>query len=339
MSDRIITAERLTDITVNLFETCGVSRDHAEKATRIMVLTSLRGVDTHGIRLLPYNLRRLVGGGAKVNPDIRTVSAAGPIEIMDGDWGLGFLCGTVAMERAVEIAREQAIGWVTIRESNHYGASGTFCMLAVEQGMIGLSLTNTPPNMHIAGGISRSIGNNPMAIGAPGPDFPVVLDMAMSVVAGSKIGQASKAGKPIPPEWFLKSPDGKTVFRPFAGPKGSGLAIMIEILTAVLGGGAVLSQQGGAGFNKQVADGCSHTQIAIDLRKLIPADEYDDHMRFLVNELHEAETAPGVDEIRLPGERTWKAYQERIVSGIPISTDVIDAIDEAASEVDVSIDW
>jgi LDH2 family malate/lactate/ureidoglycolate dehydrogenase len=165
------------------------------------------------------------------------------------------------------------------------------------------------------------------------------LDMAMSVVAGSKVGAMRKSGKPVPPEWVFKDADGKSVFRPFAGPKGSGLAIMIEILTAVLGGGAVLSQQGGAGFNKAVADGCSHTQIAIDLRKLIPADEYDDHMRFLVNELHEAETAPGVDEIRLPGERTWKTYQQRLVNGIPMADVVIESIDEAASEIGVSIDW
>ena len=337
---RVVSEERLSTIVTSLLRALDVSSDHAERAARALVAADLRGVSSHGVRLLPGNMKRIIGGGINARADVREVADVGSMLILDGDTGLGMAVGSVAMSRAIDVAAERGMGWVMARNSNHYGASGAFALQAVEAGMIGISISNCGTMMSIEGTEERAIGNNPVAFAVPTPDFPMVLDMATSVASIGKIGMTRAAGKPVPDDWLVKERDdvGRMVLRHFGGAKGSGFAIMMEVLTGVLSGGAVLSD---IRFDNDRVEPhrAVHTQIAIRPDAILPEGVFEERAKRLVDELHAAPTAPGVDEILLPGERAWRETVKRRRDGIPIAGPAAERLDEAAAEVGETIDW
>jgi len=324
---------------VHLLSAAGVPEDHARRTARILVTAELRGVSTHGVGMLPGNVRRIMGGGITAKPNIREVARFGSLAIIDGDNGIGMATGSVGMELAAEIAKEHGIGWVMVRNGNHYGASGAFAMLALDDDMIGLSIAQCMPKMSIEGTRNAAIGNNPFAIAIPCPAFPLVLDMATSVVAGSRVYRASRAGN-CPPEWVARPiEEGESiVFKHFGGAKGSGIAIMTEVLSGVLAGGRVLNEI--VIPNSQVdPDHVVFTQAVIDPYALLEKAEFDERMMKLVEQLKSAEPAPGVDEVMLPGERAWRETLKRRRDGIPVAESMISRYDALAEELGTTITW
>jgi L-2-hydroxycarboxylate dehydrogenase (NAD+) len=335
-----VTENHLTDICTELLQALQVPSDHAVRAARILVEADLRGVSSHGVRLLTWNIDRIVGGGVNPRANVREISNAGAVVILDGDAGLGMTVGSLAMSRAIELAREQGIGWVMVRNSNHYGASGSFALMAVEQNMIGISISNCGPMMSIEGTEDRVIGNNPVAFGIPTPEYPMVLDMATSVASIGKIGMTRRAGIEVPAEWLVKERDdsGKMVLRHFGGAKGSGFAIMMEALTGALAGGAVLSD---IRFDRDRIEpqGAVHTQIAIDPSRILPDGEFAERAKHMVDELHTARPAPSFEEVLLPGERAWRETLRRRRDGIPMEPDAVERLEEAGTKIGVDIHW
>lgn len=323
----------------HLLVSVGVPTDDAERCAHVYGTASIRGIDTHGIRLLPGNLRRIVGGGINPRPSIAELANAGAFVIIDGDRGLGPVVGALAMDRAIDLARSSGIGCAVARNSNHYGASGAFVMRAIDAGMIGVSFSNCGQMMTIEGTVSRTIGNNPVSIGAPGPDFPLVLDMATSVASLGRIGMRRREGKPLPDEWVVQDAEHMRtlVLRHFGGAKGSGLAIMLEVLSGILSGAGahrLLTYDA-----RRESDGSAHTQIAIDIGRMLSRDRYDEQVRELVTRLKSAERAPGVDEVRVPGERAWQETLRRRRDGIPLEDDTVKALDEVAREIGTAVPW
>jgi len=337
---RIVSEERLIALMTHLLEAAGMSADLACRAARVLATADMRGIVSHGVRLLPGNIARIRGGAINPRPAIHEVGGCGAMVILDGDHGLGMAVGSVAMDRAIELAREHGIGWVNARNTCHYGASGSYVMMAVETGMIGVSISNTLPMMSIEGTISRTIGNNPLAIGVPGPDFPLVLDMATSVASLGKIGVTRRAGRPIPGEWLTQqAAEGQEqVLRHFGGAKGSGLAIMTEVLTGVLAGGCVLHE---VRFDRprEEAEGVSYAQVAIRPDVVLPKAQYEDGMRRLVAQLKAGKPGPDITEVLLPGERAWRETLRCRKEGIPIEADVAAALEKSAAELGTSVPW
>lgn len=336
---RTVSEERLKAIMTHLLVAVSVPQEDADRCAYIYWTASVRGIDTHGIRLLPGNIRRILGGAINPRPSILEVANAGALVILDGDRGLGPVVGAVAMDRAIGVARRNGIGCAVARNSNHYGASGAFVMRAIDAGMMGISFSNCGQMMTIEGTTSRTIGNNPIAIGAPGPDFPMVLDMATSVASLGRIGMRRRDGKPLPDEWVVQETDRTRdlILRHFGGAKGSGLAIMLEVLSGVLSGAGAHRL---LNYNaREESDGAAHTQIAIDTDLVQSRDRYDEHMRELVARLKSAECAPGVNEVRLPGERAWRETLERRQNGIPIDDDTAKALDGIATEIGTAVPW
>jgi len=339
---RVVSEERLKTVIGHLLRAVDVPPDHAARAAYVLTTAELRGISSHGVRLVPANIRRILGGAIKARPDIKPVLQAGSLETWDGDFGMGMVCGSLAMDRAIELAANLGTGWVMVRRSNHCAAVGAYAMMAVERGFVGISMSNSSPMMALEGSVSRTIGNNPMAIGAPGPEFPVVLDMAMSVASGARIGMMRRNGKAIPDEWFVAGgdPAGRRIMRPFGGPKGSGLAVMVEVITGVLAGGGMLSDQSpGSGFSKSIPDNCCHALIAVNLKALMPEERYESAMRRLVRELKSGERAPGVEEVRLPGERAWRETLKRRREGIPLEEETVQSLEEIAAEIGTAVPW
>jgi LDH2 family malate/lactate/ureidoglycolate dehydrogenase len=290
--------------------------------------------------MLPGKIHRIISGAFNPAPEIASIAEFGSLAVLDGGQALGMVAGAVAMEAAIGRARAGGIGWVSIRNSNHFGAAGSYVMMAIDEGMVGFCFSNCGPIMAVYGTQSRCIGNNPMAIGAPGKSFPVVLDMALSISSFGRIGTMKRLGQEVPDDWYAVPPEpGKdAVLRAMGGPKGSGLAIMVEVLTSVMAGGAIpwdMRPFKGNGKN----DGTTHTMIAVDVRRMVPEEEYEETMMQLVTQLKSAERVEGVDDVRIPGEYEWQSTMKLRAEGIPLDDEVVRSLNNVAQEIGTEVPW
>jgi LDH2 family malate/lactate/ureidoglycolate dehydrogenase len=249
-----------------------------------------------------------------------------------------------AMMVAMEKARACGIGYVGVKHSSHYGAAGFYANLAARHDMFGMSMCNVDPCMTVPGSKGRVLGTNPIAYAAPaGEEKPVYLDIATSAVAATKIYAAKSLGQPIPGNWLVDE-DGlptsdysqfpeKAVQVPMAGHKGYGLAVMVEILTAVLTGAAVMS-----GVSSWVLDSPNptdegHAFIAIDISQMMPIDLFKGRMDGMIREIKAAPLAKGADRIYLPGEIELEKRDAALVEGIALPADVVASLRALAEDV------
>ncbi len=348
MSDRIVSEECLLRIGQDLFQAAGCPPDHSRRAIQALVWADLRGVISHGVRLLAPSVDRVLGGGATARPDIHSISAAGALELWDGDFGLGLVVGSVCMSRACELASENGVGWVAVRRSNHFSAAGAYAAEAVARGYVALSLSNSSLSLALHGGIDGVIGNNPMAIGVPTRNFPMILDMSAGITSGGRAMMMRKAGIPVPDDWFVTPPSDENprpAWRPMGalqgvGAKGSGLAVIVEALTGVLAAGGILSDlMVGVGYSSETPDNSAHTMVALDPQKFLPSGVFEERIERLITELGAAEPAPGVAEVLMPGQRAWRETLRCRREGIPVSAETVIAIEGAARTLEVAIDW
>ena len=233
----------------------------------------------------------------------------------------------VAMEVAIRKAREQGVGIVSVRRSNHFGAAGHYVWEATKNGLIGLCTTNGPLILAPTGGVTPTFGNNPLAVGIPaGRHFPILLDIAMSVAPRGKIGLAVAEGNPLPPGWILDrfgqpSTDLADLAAglgvPIGGHKGYGLALVMEVLAGVLSGAGF-----GADHRPDKLQGSSeapdygHLFIAIDPRRFMPASEFTARVDRLIEETKNGERAADVHEIWIPGEIELRAREQSLREGV-----------------------
>jgi len=182
-----------------VFRQLGVTEDDAALITGTLVCSSLQGVDSHGVMRIPVYALRLGRKGLNPRPQIRIVRETPGTALIDGDNGPGQVVARKGMDAALEKAAICGTAYVVTRHTNHFGAAAYWAERALARGMIGWATTNAPPVMAHWGGRQRTLGNNPIAIAVPGKrEPPLVLDMALSMVAGGKLRCASKRGVAIP---------------------------------------------------------------------------------------------------------------------------------------------
>jgi L-2-hydroxycarboxylate dehydrogenase (NAD+) len=327
----------------DLFEACGLTRDDADRGAYVFVTAELRGVSSHGIQLMFGNLERLAGGAIDPHARPEVVTRTDSIAIIDAHRALGPVAGCLAAETAIEMARENALGYCLVRNSNHYGSAGVFALMPVREGFVAISTSICGPTMAIHGGIERVIGTNPIAIAAPPPpgyDHPIMLDMATSTAAIGKIGVLKDRGEQPPRAWFADKDitDEPRVLAPAGGAKGSGLAVMLEILNGVLTGGAVLSRMRPDNF-RQDSDNASHSIVVIDYERFMTRSDYNQTMLNLIAELKSARCESGVNEILLPGERAGRETRKRMEHGIPLPRSIAQRLDDEAGRLGTSLPW
>ena len=197
---------------------------------------------------LPQYLDRVTNGIVKARPNITVTEKAPVVAHVDGDNGFGFIVATRGMDEAIERAQTYGVGVVTANNSNHFGMAATYVQQALDAGMISLVFTNSAKQMPPFGGKETLLGISPFAAGAPsGDEVPYILDMAPSVVAKGKIRKAARRGEKIPLGWAYDAEgrpteDAETALSgsmaPIGGPKGSGIAILMDIMSGVLSGSA-----------------------------------------------------------------------------------------------------
>ncbi|RDA82720.1 hypothetical protein CP532_4839 [Ophiocordyceps camponoti-leonardi (nom. inval.)] len=340
-----VAADDLIRLVDEVLRAHGAPPDHAALVARCLVAADLRGVDSHGASRLPSYVRRIRAG--VLDPAaVPVLDHVTPAAVrVDGANGFGFVAAHAAMAAAISAANTYGIGLASVRRSNHYGMAAWLVRQALDAGCMSLVFTNSSPAMPPWGGRSRLLGVSPMACGAPGRDGDdFILDMAPSVVARGKVHTALRRGEPIPPGWALDAEGNPTedpaaaldggVMLPVGGPKGSALAIMMDVFSGVLSGSAFAGNVTGPYDPSRPAD-VGHFLVAIRPDLFIPLDEFRDRMRHLYESVVGADRAPGVDRIYFPGELEQLTQRERERIGIPLAKTEVDALNREGAEVSV----
>lgn len=334
-SMRTVEPERLRTFAQDILAGYGLPDDAAALVADTLIDADLRGVRSHGVLRIPRYVQWLKNGFVNPHPDIRVVVDTGPIAVVDADGAMGQVSAAIAMRLAISRAEEFGVASVGLRDGRHCGAMAYWAMMAPPNGCIGFATTNAGINMAPWGGKDNLVGNNPFAIAVPSSrPWTMVLDMATSVAAGGKLDVATARGESIPLGWALDAAGTPTQdpaagrkgsLLPVGGPKGYGMALMLDVLAGVLAGGRFGANLGGAG------DGQFFLALKVD--RFLPLAEFHARMDSLIDQIHASALAPGFDRIYLPGEIEHNLRVERLASGLPIEVAVLDELQRLAETV------
>jgi len=343
---KLIKGEDLQRLIYKVLLNCNLAEQDAEIAAKVLIQADLRGVDTHGAVRLPIYVKRLQMGLVNHCPDTKIVQETETTAVVDGDYGLGQVTGYKAMELAIRKVDQYGLAAVGVRKSHHFGAAAYYAQMALEHDMVGISCTNSAPLMPAPGGTDKVVGNNPFSIAVPaGKEFPLVLDMACSLVAKGKIMMAKKKGENIPEGWAtdnrgIPTTDAaeglKGFLLPVGGHKGYGLALIVDALAGVLTG---------AGFGKGVSSiyndmvskqDSGHFFMAIKVKNFMEPKIFKGLMDRYIREIKNTKLTPGTKEVFLPGEIEFYTEAKRKAEGIPMAVSVIEDLLKMASDVGVN---
>ena len=343
MTQKPIKAETLRAFASEAFRKVGVPEQDAADLAEILVEADLRGVDTHGMMLLQVYIQRIQQGHIKAKPLIEQVNGAAGYALVEGDRGMGHLVASRSMHICIDKAKSTGIAMVGARNSCHFGAAAYYSMMALRHDLIGFCTTNSPPLIAPFGGITPTFGNNPFAWAIPaGKEKPIVLDVALSVAAMAKIFRASQTGQKIPKEWGLDkqgrpTDDPKVAFEsglqpPIGGHKGYGLAVVMNVLAAVMTGSLSASEV----TQFKPAFGVGHFFLAINPGVFMPIDEFKERMDKMVAMARSSQLAEGVEKIFLPGEPEHIQREKRLREGVPVSDDVRRRLEAVRKDLNLS---
>ena len=326
----------------SILEGNGVAPTHAAIIASCLVQADLRGVDSHGINRVPSYMERIRQGvlDAKASPTLNQITPV--VAQVDARNGFGFVAANLGMKTAINMAREYGIGMVSVKHSNHFGMSAWIVQQAIDAGFMGLVFTNSSPALPVWGGKEKLMGVSPIACGAPaGKERPFILDMAPSVAARGKIYKAMRRGEKIPADWALDKDGAVTtdpskalegVMLPMGGPKGSALAIMMDVFSGVLSGSAFAGNVANPYDPSRPAD-VGHFLIAIKPNLFMDLEEFKSRMDYLHQRVVNSEKAKDVDRIYFPGEMEQIMYDERSESGIPYTENELEALNREAAVI------
>jgi LDH2 family malate/lactate/ureidoglycolate dehydrogenase len=307
-----IDAHRLTAAVAAIFVASGIRNEDAAIAAEDLVAADLEGLASHGVMLLPMYIERIAKGSVSRKSAGEVVSDRGCAIVVDAGNALGQLTARQAVELAVARAREIGMASVAVRNGFHFGTAGRYARMMAAENCVGIVLSNTRPLMPALGGAEAMVGNNPIAIALPSAGaFPVEADMALSATAMGKIRLAAAAGQSIPADWAIDSEGRPTtdpaaaikgMLLPAAGPKGFGLAFVVDLLCGGLSDGSV-----GAGVRPLYGDPaqpyrCSHFFLAIHAGHFPVGDRFAERVRDEALRVSASKRAPSVERIYAPGE-------------------------------------
>lgn len=346
-SGRTITVASLRAFCSEAFERAGLSPADAQTGAEVLSTTDAWGVFTHGSKVLRGYLRRLAAGGLKARGRPRVTSEGPAWGLVDGDSSLGMVTSVFAMNLAISKARDSGMAYVGVRNSCHFGAAGYYAALAADEGLIGLSMANDIPSVAAPGSRSAVTGSNPLAYAVPaGRHRPLMLDMSIATVAGGKVYAARERGERIPATWLI-GPDGlptddpssfpgHSVLAPAAAHKGFGLALLIESLAGCLSGAATtwqISSWMGDDPSRPTFHGAAF--LAIDAATI--SHDLPHRVEQLIDEVHAAPRAVGVDRLYVPGELEWERFAASTAEGVRLPADVVASLQDAAALSDLDL--
>ncbi len=340
-----ISRDNLEVFSQSLLLASGVSATHADIVAKSLIAANLRGVDSHGVQLLSYYLKQIEAKNIVVDSIGAPATESGATMVYDAANGLGAVTANECCGHANRLAAEHGIGMVTAKNANHFGACAFWAQRISAARNIGIVVCNASPLVAPWQGKEVRFGTNPICMAIPGGKF--LLDMATTTVAANRIYKAVTNQEPsIPLGWAMDREgrpttdpkvalDGGFVM-PLGGYKGYGLAIMVEILCALLSGGAMSTELGGIRVLDRPMN-AAHMFLAISVDRFLPGGEFEPRMAKLIGMLKSAEPAAGFSEVLVAGEPEERIEADRLANGIPIETGVWARLCEDGNNLRVAI--
>lgn len=334
-----------TSFATELLTRAGADRNEAETVSKILVWSDQAGRHTQGLWRLPNICERVQRGVIQSPGRFSFSDAAAAVHKLDGGSGFGHYIGQLGMQRAIELGKASGVGMVVAADSNYFGPGGYYAQLAANEGMIGIALSNSFPKVAAFGGTKPKLGTNPFAFAAPRENGDsILLDMATSQSSGSAVRKSAELNKPVPGDVGIDKQGEPTTdsgglsggcLLPMAGPKGFGLALMVEILAGVISGAGT-----GSGVHSTIKDfersgKNGHFFLAIDIASLMPLPDYYQRIEWLASYLTDDEAS----SVRLPGEIRFASLRESLVDGIELDDATVNGLEALAKTVQVSCPW
>lgn len=353
MDSFIFQEKELRTFTETVFKSMGCSIEHASLAADVLLASDLRGIDSHGVARLSGYIRLWKKKRINATPNIRVVHETASTATVDGDGGLGLVVAPFAMQIAMEKAEKYGSGWVSVKNSNHFGIAGYHALQAVSRDMIGIAMTNASPLVAPTFTAERLLGTNPMCYAFPAGKYPpVVVDMATAAAANGKLEIAQREGKNIPEGWVQTNAGNSTTDahalksggsllplgsdREHGSHKGFGLSATVDILTSILSG---------ANYGPWVppfvafldplpnlpGEGIGHFHGAMRIDGFRPAEDFKNHMDKWIERFKSATPINPEQPVIIPGEPEVEAERIRRSTGIPLSEPVVKDLRDLAS--------
>jgi L-2-hydroxycarboxylate dehydrogenase (NAD+) len=354
---KVYPIEALRKFCTRVFLHFGVPEVDAIQAAEVLGAADLRGIDSHGVARLHTYFDMLSEGRINPKPEVKVVRSTLSTATVDGDNGLGLVVGPQANRIAMDMAEKSGSGWVSVRNTNHFGIAGYYVLKALERDLIGWAMTNTTKLVAPLWGAERMLGTNPIAIAFPGKKEPaIVIDMASCAAAYGKIEMARRRGEAIPDGWVIDSqgrestnpddmvaggallPLGST--RERGGHKGYALAILVDMLSAVLSGANwgpfappfALRQEIP---KRSVGKGIGHFFGAMRIDGFLDGDSFKNQVDDYIRVFRVTKPAPGTNGPLIPGDPEREAEQFRRKNGVPVILPVVEELRDISEKTGI----
>ena len=354
MNEKLYAYQQLYSFALNVFLKMGCSNEDATLATNVLLSADLRGIDSHGIARLVGYVRLWEAGRINATPNIKIIHETPSTAVVDGDKGLGLVVAPRAMQIAMDKAKQVGTGWVSVKNSNHFGIAGYHAMMALSQDMIGMAMTNASALVAPTYAAEKMLGTNPIAVAVPaGNEYPFVADFATTTAANGKLEIAQRNNESIPTGWaqdaegnpsndahILKKggallPLGSE--KELGSHKGYALGSIVDIFSAVLSGASF--GPWAPPFPAYVpmpenmpGEGLGHFLGAMRIDAFRPAQDFKSNMDIWLNRFRNAKPSEGHERVYVAGDIERNMQEERMKDGIPLVNDVVKDLTQLADK-------
>jgi L-2-hydroxycarboxylate dehydrogenase (NAD+) len=351
-----IKPEILREFITDTFIGLDVPRKDAKVMADVLITSDLRGIDSHGVQRLKMYYDRIKVGVYNKRTKIKIIKETPTTAVIDGNFGLGPVIAKKSMKLAIKKAKKYGFGSVATRNSTHFGIAGYYSLMAIREGMIGITTTNARPMVPPTFGVEPLLGTNPMTMGAPtDEEFPFLIDCATSIIQRGKVEVFNRLNKPIP-EGLIITKNGKSENNPgdilhdldissaallplggmgenTSGHKGYGYATFVEILSSALQEGVFLRDTAGIYKNGKRRLSVGHFFLAMNVESFIGLDSFKNTTGRIMRTLRNSKKEPGAKRIYTAGEKEYYTSIERKEKGIPINKSIQNDIEEIKEDL------
>jgi len=359
MQEKILAYDTLFNFVYQVFIKIGCTEEHATLATKVLLDADVRGVDSHGVARLSGYIRLWEAGRINATPDIKVVYETPSTAVVDGDKGLGLVVAPFAMQVAIEKAKVAGTGWVSVKNSNHFGIAGHHAMMALENDMIGWAMTNASALVAPTFSNERMLGTNPIAVAIPaGSEPPFVADFATTTASNGKLEILQRKDADAPLGWVQDKDGNETTnanalkqggaMLPLGGDrehgshKGYALGSIVDIFSAVLSGASY--GPWAPPFPAYVpmpenmpGEGLGHFLGAMRVDAFRPAAEFKQHMDNWIKRFRAAKPVNGQERVLIPGDPEREMQAIRQQEGIPLVMTVVSDLEAVGEKLGVKL--
>lgn len=348
--------ETMKKFSNHVFSKFGFTNKESQIITDVLLTSDMFGIESHGVQRMVLYYKTIKNGRIHMDSKPEIVHETPISAVIDNHFGVGQLVGHFAMSKAIEKAKINGVGFVSVRNSNHYGIAGYYAKMACDAGLIGISTTNSEAIMVPTYGRMAMLGSNPIAIAMPAQPYDFFFDASTTVVTRGKVEVYNKKGEELPQGWTLNavgqpSTDAPDILKninekkgggilplggsaeKFGGHKGYGYGMIAEIFASILSQGLTSNHT-----HIGATGGTCHSFIAINPNLFGDPEAIKAHLSTFLAELRESPKAEGQTRIYTHGEKEVEAYALRLKEGIPVNENTLKEMKEICEEFKIDME-